>query len=139
MVQLLSYKPRTLLELVKPENYKRVSFSKSINNIGNGLYEDFGVGDLLYYKSHFKDHINWIPCKVICKKSRYIYEISIYDNHRLVHVSKLRKRREQVNNFPLIKVSPPVLTKGKKVDLGFEEVQLRRSERLKMKQLELNN
>lgn len=140
MEQLLCYKPRTMLELVKPRNNVTL---ESVNKIEKDPYGEFKVGDLLYYRSHFNDHINWIPCKILKRNSKYIYEISIYDHTRLVHVSKLRIRKNQIVNFPtplnLENYGQRVKDTKRKRSPESEIVIPRRSERLKKKRLLVND
>lgn len=63
---LLSYKPKQILDL-------RIDKCAAVKG-----YETFEIGDLIYYRSHFKVDLNWIPGTGLNEniegKVEYMYE-----------------------------------------------------------------
>lgn len=87
-------------------------------------YGEFRDGEHVYYLSHYTNGCKWIPGVVVGKTSNYIYKVKLESNTRLVHVSKLRKRKEQL-------VFPGQEQINRPGPSRTPEIVLRRSERLK--------
>lgn len=80
---LFSFTPRTKLDFVK-----EASTTCTIED-----YCKFKKGDEVYYRSHYKDHLNWLPGYIVRQKSKYLYLVDLGGGHRTVHISTLRKRK----------------------------------------------
>lgn len=114
---MFAYKPKTKLN--------------SVNTLGNiEEYEQFNRGDHVYYRSHLKDHLNWIPCTIDKQHSKYLYVIGLGGSIRTVHVSTLRKRIPRFVNIGETKEKDFGVPTNTEVD-----IEPRRSKRILEKQL----
>lgn len=126
---LLSFKPKRIADLLNP-CIKKVRFEMKESEVNvckreqKNQYGEFRDGEHVYYLSHYTNGCKWIPGVVVGKTSNYIYKVKLESNTRLVHVSKLRKRKEQL-------VFPGQEQINRPGPSRTPEIVLRRSERLK--------
>lgn len=109
---IFKYKPRTLLDLLLPENVilknkndlsndeinqniKNQNFSKKGKKSNPSDYprKEFQASQKILYLNHFKDMVRWIPGYVLKKLSNYRYLVCINGNTKVAHINQLK------NNF----------------------------------------
>ena len=82
--RLFLYKPRSRLEVaVRPRPLE----------VNLGRYEEFEVGEEIYYKSKLKGNLKWQFGKIVEQESTCIYWIDLEGVSHRVHVSTLRKKK----------------------------------------------
>ena len=101
---MFNYRPRTPITVLNKNIIELKAKNKNENVILNkDVITIFESGENVYYKNHVKDIIKWIPCKIVNKKSVYVYTIELGGRIRTAHVNQLRKRYKQrelgLNNF----------------------------------------